>query len=385
VTIADYPVTVAFYGPKSPDAWDGADQHFMESITNNARYYGVRSVDASPPGVAGGLGFTDTSTSSAAFTTHTAFVRPGMVVVSLYVDAEATNKAQMGVLSVAGTTVTELSRTPYPSQTGTSNGFIRGWMIFDDNPTVYMLGSVSGGTPTVELWTATVSAGGVISSIADGGAVTYPAGSFPGGGANYLSNVGGGWWTISDRLAFRAATWSLWDRLNPNQIKDAYAVYSPVIGGAFIQQVVTAPRIAPGRLLIVQRNAGGTATGRVVEIEWAADGSSVTITNSWNVPAATGFQTFAGYTSSGKVVAYTQDAPFGDIHAFYDVFGTAEEYTPTPGVGGQGFITPTVPDGSALDSWIVGNGSSSNAPMALEQYLAGGWGVVSTKRRKILA
>lgn len=349
-------VSIIVQGPRHPLAWDGVSQYLFESVTNNARFYGVLLTPDAAPTRDNGFGFTDTTTSNAFFAGNTHFVYPGIVPVPLYVDAEATNKYQMGVLGVDGITVTELSRVPYPTQTNTSSGFLRAWLVFPDNPTIIMYGNTNASTPVVEAWQSTIDSDGIISAPTSLGTVTYPdPGTVPGGGSHYAANISAPQ-AFSSRLAYQPNTRIIYDRLNPLTLIDAYALFSvlggggPQYGGFYMDA-----RALPGHLINTRRDSSNTTVDSILDISVATAGTSMTLADSWTPPSGT-TGAVAGFTASGKVVALTQvgtDTP----RMFVDIFG-AEFEMPDPEIGldGYGYIVPALP---SSDTFLLNDNADS--------------------------
>lgn len=355
---------VAYYGPLAPVAWDGQHEHVFQSVTNNARHYAVQANDGPAPLVLPGFGFTDTATSNAFFADNSDFVFPGLVPIPLYVDAEATNKYQMGVVRVSGDTVTEVSRVAYPSQTFSASGFIRSWIVFPDNPVILMYGTDSG-AHTMQAWQATIDSAGVIGAITSLGAVTNPASFYA---SVHPPQV------ISDRLALQSNTRGLFDRLNPLTIIDASTMTPSSSGYRPGDQFFTSPRSAPGHLGMIQRDSGNT-THWVVDATVAVDGTSMATNGTpWQAPAGTS-SVVAGFTALGKVVAYAVTST-GTVRGFYDVCGTPIEFSVTSDatINSYSYVTPTrTPSlGSGDDAWIVGASRTLSGEMTTVRWRGDG-------------
>lgn len=381
--VDDYSIDIFYGGPKAPIAWDGGSEHLFESITNNARHYAGYTVEQQPPQstVFGGFGYTTTTSSNADYVFHSGFVRPGLAVLPVYVDAEATNKYQLSIVRCVDDTITEVSRIAYPSQDFYTSGFIRTWIVFPGSTSILCHGNTGPGTPAVNAWSIDVASDGTLGSWVDLGAVAYPdPGSFPSGGAHYLGNISPPW-VVSADVAFQQNTRAIYDRRTPNTIYDGYSLIPSPGGYATGDQFVTDPIGMPGHILTVARDNPTTAYWVTDNVLTSPAAGTYSVTQQvWAAPSGT-TAAWAGYTKNGKVVAYVQDGT-GAVRAFYDIFGTVIEFT-NPAIvevatqWGNVYVCPTVPRAgtpavtSTYDAWITGTSDTSTSPMILEMFIQG--------------
>lgn len=359
---------VTYYGPRDILAWDGATLCMAQSVTNNARLYGVAVPEIGPPIFAAGFGYTDTSTSDNPYNGRVNFVRLGLVPAFMYYDSDSTYRVATMHIAADGT-LTEVASTPFPSQTPSATPWFRSILSFPDNPDLIFYGNHwTGSAYTVEAFSATMNADGTLTTPVSLGAVTHTGGSFPGGGSDYLGNLHTPM-AFSDRLAFDVATRAIYDRTNPTTLIDGYGLIPDSLGcNVTYDQYFASARAKPGHMFAIRRPLVASANYHVADLSVSADGSTWSVVHTWVPPDGT-TTVIAGLTGKGKVVAYVADAS-SNVRAFYDIFGAPEEFTPADGVlvNGYFYVAPVLPQMSESpsleqDAWLTGDGSSFNGSM----------------------
>jgi hypothetical protein len=294
-----------------PVAWDGEDQFLYTSFTNNCRYYGVTINAQAEMAFESNMGFTTTPTSNNPYPTKLPFVYPGIVPTFQY--DSSTAKYSVVILGVEGTTITKLSSTQFPSQNFSSGGFLRIMLGFNDDPVLHFYGNASS---TRTCWTATVDPSGQLS------AITQVGGTFTIAGNPYLDGM-----TVpfSDRFAFMPNHWLAFDRLNPKVVFDLKPKLAASAGMMAAADRYYAEHVYnPNRLVVVRKASyASDAASVIVDVQVAEDGSTLTIVNTWSVPAPSPTQAaYATMLPDGKVVAVVASA-VGDI-VHYDIFGSPQ-------------------------------------------------------------
>jgi hypothetical protein len=357
-TYAQYGSFVSYLGPRWPLAWNGGSQAFFQSDTNNARYFGVHVPDAAAgPVYASGFGYTETTTSSSPYQSYTLFPGNGeFVPVRYYRDSDGTYR--LGLFQVVGTTITNVSNRPYPSQVFTNPGFIRGMVAWRTGE-IWLYGNQwTGSSYVVNAYetstTGDGSGGTILGPLVGGGAVSHAGGSMPGGGTDYLGNVSDAL-VFSQHLAIQQNTRGIYSRTNSGHIVDGYA-YMPSTGtdkayeGGFFA--------GDEYHLHVLRRSTISVYDHVADLMCTSvDGTSGwSVAGTWSCPPGT-TSLIAGRSGLGKVIAYSSDA--GDAHAtraFYDIFGTVEEFDPgdVTASTGRGFVQAVLPDNiGQCDAWLT--------------------------------
>lgn len=347
---------INYYGPAIPIAWDGENQFLFTSKTNNCRYYGVSTATQAAPSYATGFGFTTTSTSSNSYPSSTAFVQPKLAPTLQYVDS--TSQYQLVSLLVDGTSVSVAS-TQTMSQTFSSTAFFRVIFALPGQSTFYCYGTnSSGGHMNAECWQITMAPDGSMSTPVSLGMCTPTSSAYAGTFFLNLHNP----IVFSDRLGVDPSTRAIFDSHNPTVMRDLDALM-PVDGTIDHTRdtFFANPQLSPDNLYVVRRT-NTNVYKKIVKLEAAADGSSMTVLNSWDIPI-TASNAIAVPQQDGTTTAFVQEPSFGAYHVYVDIFGSAVEntdlgYTPT-----SGSITSVVPSYASdhQNFLAVGNYMYSNS------------------------
>ena len=334
-----------YYGPKRHLAWDGESQHAFESQTNNPRYYAAQTIKGSAPIATSGFG--TPGNTDGQYNSESGFPRSGAVPL-VNVESAVYYLAMYGMV---GSAATRLNRQAYPSQTFSSNGFLRAFCVWPDQPEILAFGWA--GT-SYNAWKATVDSSNVLGAWTDLGAVTY---------VNRIGTSIRPTIAISDRLGYFPSSPTIVDRIGPT-VRDVSAQLLALIGGGeTIIDYNANARIKPGRLLIQHRSGSFPSFSFKVSEFQVNSPTDISLVSTFTAPSTTGSNGLVfGYSLLGKLVVFSMSTG-GVWSGFYD---GVEFACPNLGPTGYGFCTATKPEGyTGGDAWLAGSGYAGDTYMTL--------------------